>query len=139
MSSLSKITEMITTIESKSIQRIDALINMIDNLQEKKTTEEIQENTIQENTIQENTIQYVADKHPDDTESLFSSDLEEDEKEDDEILKQLLSQYYNAECPVIKMNLLTRIQQHQSTKQSESEAEELEEMMTYHFGSPIIS
>jgi hypothetical protein len=107
---------------------------MIDNLQEKKTTEEIQENTIQENTIQ-----YVADKHPDDTESLFSSDLEEDEKEDDEILKQLLSQYYNAECPVIKMNLLTRIQQHQSTKQSESEAEELEEMMTYHFGSPIIS
>jgi superfamily I DNA/RNA helicase len=134
MSSLSKITEMITTIESKSIQRIDALINMIDNLQEKKTTEEIQENTIQENTIQ-----YVADKHPDDTESLFSSDLEEDEKEDDEILKQLLSQYYNAECPVIKMNLLTRIQQHQSTKQSESEAEELEEMMTYHFGSPIIS
>lgn len=134
MSSLSKINEMITTIESKSIQRIDALINMIDNLQEKKTTEEIQENTIQENTIQ-----YVADKHPDDTESLFSSDLEEDEKEDDEILKQLLSQYYNAECPVIKMNLLTRIQQHQSTKQSESEAEELEEMMTYHFGSPIIS
>jgi len=130
MSSLSKINEMITTIESKSIQRIDALINMIDN---------IQENTIQENTIQENTIQYVADKHPDDTESLFSSDLEEDEKEDDEILKQLLSQYYNAECPVIKMNLLTRIQQHQSTKQSESEAEELEEMMTYHFGSPIIS
>ena len=125
MSSLSKINEMITTIESKSIQRIDALINMIDN--------------IQENTIQENTIQYVADKHPDDTESLFSSDLEEDEKEDDEILKQLLSQYYNAECPVIKMNLLTRIQQHQSTKQSESEAEELEEMMTYHFGSPIIS
>jgi hypothetical protein len=130
MSSLSKINEMITTIESKSIQRIDALINMIDN---------IQENTIQENTIQENTIQYVADKHPDDTESLFSSDLEEDEKEDDEILKQLLSQYYNAECPVIKMNLLTRIQQHQSTKQSESEAEELEEMMNYHFGSPIIS
>jgi len=130
MSSLSKINEMITTIESKSIQRIDALINMIDN---------IQENTIQENTIQENTIQYVADKHPDDTESLFSSDLEEDEKEDDEILKQLLSQYYNAECPVIKMNLLTRIQQHQSTKQSESEAEELEEMMTYHFGSQIIS
>ena len=125
MSSLSKINEMITTIESKSIQRIDALINMIDN--------------IQENTIQENTIQYVADKHPDDTESLFSSDLEEDEKEDDEILKQLLSQYYNAECPVIKMNLLTRIQQHQSTKQSESEAEELEEMMTYHFGSQIIS
>jgi hypothetical protein len=135
MSSLSKINEMITTIESKSIQRIDALINMIDNIQENT----IQENTIQENTIQENTIQYVADKHPDDTESLFSSDLEEDEKEDDEILKQLLSQYYNAECPVIKMNLLTRIQQHQSTKQSESEAEELEEMMTYHFGSPIIS
>jgi hypothetical protein len=135
MSSLSKINEMITTIESKSIQRIDALINMIDNIQENT----IQENTIQENTIQENTIQYVADKHPDDTESLFSSDLEEDEKEDDEILKQLLSQYYNAECPVIKMNLLTRIQQHQSTKQSESEAEELEEMMNYHFGSPIIS
>ena len=129
MSSLSKITEMITTIESKSIQRIDALINMIDN---------IQENTIQENTIQENTIQYVADKHPDDTESLFSSDLEEDEKFD-EILEQLLSQYYNAVCPVIKMNLLTRIQQHQSTQQTESEAEELEEMMNYHFGSPIIS
>jgi NADH:ubiquinone oxidoreductase subunit E len=65
MSSLSKINEMITTIESKSIQRIDALINMIDNLQEKKTIEEIQEKT----------IQYVAEKHPDDTESLFSSDL----------------------------------------------------------------
>ena len=128
MSSLSKITEMITTIESKSIQRIDALINMIDNLQEKKTTEEIQEKT----------IQYVAEKHPDDTESLFSSDLEEDE-EFDEILEQLLSQYYNAVCPVIKMNLLTRIQQHQSTQQTESEAEELEEMMNYHFGSPIIS
>lgn len=129
MSSLSKISEMITTIESKSIQRIDALINMIDNFQEKKTTEEIQEKT----------IQYVAENHPDDTESLFSSDLEEDEEFDDKIFKQLLSQYYNAECPVIKMNLLTRIQQHQSTKQSESEAEELEEMMTYHFGSPIIS
>ena len=129
MSSLSKITEMITTIESKSIQRIDALINMIDNLQEKKTTEEIQEKT----------IQYVAEKHPDDTESLFSSDLEEDEEFDDKIFKQLLSQYYNAVCPVIKMNLLTRIQQHQSTQQTESEAEELEEMMNYHFGSPIIS
>jgi len=122
---------MITTIESKSIQRIDALINMIDNLQEKKTTEEIQEKT----------IQYVAEKHPDDTESLFSSDLEEDEEfeEFDEILKQLLSQYYNAECPVIKMNLLAKIQAHQLPKQSESEAEELEEMMDYHFGSPIIS
>jgi hypothetical protein len=131
MSSLSKINEMITTIESKSIQRIDALINMIDNLQEKKTTEEIQEKT----------IQYVAEKHPDDTESLFSSDLEEDEEfeEFDEILKQLLSQYYNAECPVIKMNLLAKIQAHQLPKQSESEAEELEEMMDYHFGSPIIS
>ena len=129
MSSLSKITEMITTIESKSIQRIDALINMIDNLQEKKTTEEIQEKT----------IQYVAEKHPDDTESLFSSDLEEDEEFDDKIFKQLLSQYYNAECPVIKMNLLAEIQAHQLPKQSESEAEELEEMMDYHFGSPIIS
>lgn len=129
MSSLSKINEMITTIESKSIQRIDALINMIDNLQEKKTTEEIQEKT----------IQYVAEKHPDDTESLFSSDLEEDEEFDDKIFKQLLSQYYNAECPVIKMNLLAEIQAHQLPKQSESEAEELEEMMDYHFGSPIIS
>lgn len=129
MSSLSKINEMITTIESKSIQRIDALINMIDNLQEKKTTEEIQEKT----------IQYVAEKHPDDTESLFSSDLEEDEEFDDKIFKQLLSQYYNAECPVIKMNLLAKIQAHQLPKQSESEAEELEEMMDYHFGSPIIS
>ncbi len=129
MSSLSKINEMITTIESKSIQRIDALINMIDNLQEKKTTEEIQEET----------IQYVAEKHPDDTESLFSSDLEEDEEFDDKIFKQLLSQYYNAECPVIKMNLLAEIQAHQLPKQSESEAEELEEMMNYHFGSPIIS
>ncbi len=129
MSSLSKITEMITTIESKSIQRIDALINMIDNLQEKKTIEEIQEKT----------IQYVAEKHPDDTESLFSSDLEEDEEFDDKIFKQLLSQYYNAECPVIKMNLLAEIQAHQLPKQSESEAEELEEMMDYHFGSPIIS
>jgi|TARA_B100001971_G_scaffold212287_1_gene242070 hypothetical protein len=129
MSSLSKINEMITTIESKSIQRIDALINMIDNLQEKKTIEEIQEKT----------IQYVAEKHPDDTESLFSSDLEEDEEFDDKIFKQLLSQYYNAECPVIKMNLLAEIQAHQLPKQSESEAEELEEMMDYHFGSPIIS
>ena len=133
MSSLSKINEMITTIESKSIQRIDALINMIDNLQEKKTTEKIQEE------IQEETIQYVAEKHPDDTESLFSSDLEEDEEFDDKSFKQLLSQYYNAECPVIKMNLLAEIQAHQLPKQSESEAEELEEMMDYHFGSPIIS
>jgi len=129
MSSLSKISKMITTIESKSIQRIDALINMIDNFQEKKTTEEIQEKT----------IQYVAENHPDDTESLFSSDLEEDEEFDDKIFKQLLSQYYNAECPVIKMNLLAEIQAHQLPKQSESEAEELEEMMEYHFGSPIIS
>ena len=129
MSSLSKINEMITTTESKSIQRIDALINMIDNLQEKKTTEEIQENT----------IQYVAEEWFEDTESLFSSDLEEDEEFDDKIFKQLLSQYYNAECPVIKMNLLAEIQAHQLPKQSESEAEELEEMMTYHFGNPIIS
>jgi len=128
MSSLSKINEMITTIESKSIQRIDALINMIDNLQEKKNTEEIQEKT----------IQYVAEKHPDDTESLFSSDLEEDEEFDDKILKQLLSQYYNAVCPVVKINLLAKIQAHQLPKQSESEAEELEEMMDYHFYNPII-
>lgn len=128
MSSLSKINEMITTIESKSIQRIDALINMIDNLQEKKNTEEIQEKT----------IQYVAEKHPDDTESLFSSDLEEDEEFDDKIFKQLLSQYYNAVCPVVKINLLAKIQAHQLPKQSESEAEELEEMMDYHFYNPII-
>lgn len=128
MSSLSKINEMITTIESKSIQRIDALINMIDNLQEKKNTEEIQEKT----------IQYVSEKHPDDTESLFSSDLEEDEEFDDKIFKQLLSQYYNAVCPVVKINLLAKIQAHQLPKQSESEAEELEEMMDYHFYNPII-
>ena len=94
MSSLSKITEMITTIESKSIQRIDALINMIDNLQEKKTIEEIQEKT----------IQYVAEKHPDDTESLFSSDLEEDEEFDDKIFKQLLSQYYKTILRPINTN-----------------------------------
>jgi hypothetical protein len=37
------------------------------------------------------------------------------------------------------MNLLAEIQAHQLPKQSESEAEELEEMMDYHFGSPIIS